>query len=40
MGLEIDHERAAAEVTSILQASAFQNLQQNSAQLRRRLRGL
>lgn len=40
MGLEIDHERAATEVTSILQASTFQNLQQNSAQLRRRLRGL
>ncbi len=39
LSLEIDHQRAAAEVESILGDSTFQNLQQNSADLRRRLRG-
>jgi CRP-like cAMP-binding protein len=39
LSLEIDHQRAAQEVESILSASSFQNLQQNSADLRRRLRG-
>lgn len=39
MSLEIDHQRASAEVQSILRDGAFQNLQQNSAELRRRLRG-
>lgn len=40
MSLEIDQQRAAAEVETILQGNAFQNLQQNSADLRKRLRGL
>ena len=39
LSLEIDHQRAAQEVDSILGASSFQALQQNSADLRRRLRG-
>ena len=39
LSLEIDHQRAAQEVESILGASSFQTLQQNSADLRRRLRG-
>lgn len=39
LSLEIDHQRAAQEVESILSNSSFQNLQQNSADLRRRLRG-
>jgi len=39
LSLEIDHQRAAIEVESILGDSTFLNLQQNSADLRRRLRG-
>ncbi|MEB3332849.1 MAG: cyclic nucleotide-binding domain-containing protein [Synechococcaceae cyanobacterium] len=39
MSLEIDHQRATAEVETIVRDSAFQALQQNSAELRRRLRG-
>ena len=39
LSLEIDHQRAAQEVESILGASSFQALQQSSADLRRRLRG-
>jgi len=39
LSLEIDHQRAAQEVESILSASSFQTLQQSSADLRRRLRG-
>jgi hypothetical protein len=39
LSLEIDHQRAAQEVESILGASSFQTLQQNATDLRRRLRG-
>ena len=39
LSLEIDHQRAAQEVESILGASSFQALQQNATDLRRRLRG-
>lgn len=39
LSLEIDHQRAAQEVESILTDGSFQNLQQQSADLRRRLRG-
>ena len=39
LSLEIDHQRAAQEVDSIVNDAGFLALQQNSADLRRRLRG-
>lgn len=39
LSLEINHQRAAQEVESIVKEAKFKNLKQNSADLRRRLRG-
>jgi len=39
LSLEIDHQRAAQEVDAILGGISFQTLQENAANLRRRLRG-
>jgi CRP-like cAMP-binding protein len=39
LSLEINHQRAAQEVESIVKEAKFKNLKQNAADLRRRLRG-